>query len=39
MGFGQVFDNQTSKRMDALGEKFSLSSIIFSTTVFGYMQF
>ena len=38
MGFGQVFDNLTFKRMDALREEFSLSSIMFWTTVFGYMQ-
>ena len=38
MGFGQVFGNLTFKRMTTLRKRFSLSSIIFETTVFGDMQ-
>ena len=38
MGFEQVLDNLTVKHMGALKKKFSLSSILFCTTVFGLMQ-
>ena len=35
MGFEQVLDNLTFKRMDALRESFGLSLNIFGATVFG----
>ena len=39
MEFEQVVDNLTFKHIDALKKRFSLSLIMFGTTVFGNVQY